>query len=426
MEIIILCDNVTNRLDYTLGFIFGDILGIRYKTSAEFTSGTASAWICYGNDKIPGTYHIRNTGLLNETSFRDECKVHVNGYGEDCVLFPTEDSDHSFDIFSAVFFLISRYEEYYPFAQDAYQRFPHTSSVAFKNGFLHYPMVNKWVMDLASKIEKRFPSFKKPAINFSYKATYDIDIPWQYRNKGILRGLGGWLKSPGIGRIKVLCKISEDPFYSFDFLKKLHSKFGISPLYFWLVAEKRGEFDKNVSPHKTEMKKLIKDHKDLSNGLHPSWHSYGDASIVLKEKRILESILGKSINASRQHYLRFRLPESFELLQSIGISEEYSMGYGTINGFRASTSTAFNWFNLKNNEEAKLRIHPFCFMDANSYYEQKQSPETSFNEMMAYYKACKKEGGTMITIFHNNFLGTGSAFSGWAGMYEKFIQEVHP
>lgn len=420
----VLCDNVTNRTVYTLNFIFNDVLRCNYKIIAEPIFTADIPVICYGTKSVEGAYHIFSTGLLSESSIRN-IETFAKGEGINTILFPSDAADHPFDVFSAVFYLLSRYEEYLPFSDDIYKRFPHTSSIAFRLGFLHYPLINKWINDLALHIQKRFPALKKPERTFFHLATYDIDLPWAFRNKGFFRNLGGWMRSPGIERIKVLLNLTPDPFYSFEFLEALHTKHNIQPAFFWLLAQNRGEYDKNVSPANKEMKQLIKEHSSRLNGLHPSWKSHDRPDILLQEKQVLEDLLGKKITASRQHYLRFRLPETYEILLRSGITDEYSMGYGTVNGFRASTSTPFYWFNLFANEETRLKVHPFCFMDANSFYEQRQSAEISFNELMHYYNVCKHEGGTFITIFHNNFLGTHKRFSGWKEMYERFIQEVH-
>jgi hypothetical protein len=100
------------------------------------------------------------------------------------------------------------------------------------------------------------------------------------------------------------------------------------------------------------------------------------------------------------------------------------MGYGSINGFRASISTPYYWYDLKREEKTSLLIHPFCFMDANSYYEQKISSENALDELMQYYQAVKSINGTMITIWHNNFLGINREFSGWREAYGKFISSI--
>lgn len=78
-------------------------------------------------------------------------------------------------------------------------------------------------------------------------------------------------------------------------------------------------------------------------------------------------IAGKTITKSRQHFIKMDLPETYEQLLRNGITGDYSMGSGSINGFRASTASAFYWYNLKTETVTQLKIHPFCFMDANSF-----------------------------------------------------------
>ena len=100
------------------------------------------------------------------------------------------------------------------------------------------------------------------------------------------------------------------------------------------------------------------------------------------------------------------------------------MGYGSINGFRASVASPFYWNDLEKEEKTNLFLHPFCFMDANSFFEQKFSPQQALDALRHYYNAIKSVNGTMITIWHNTFLGTEKLFAGWKEVYEKFISEV--
>ena len=100
------------------------------------------------------------------------------------------------------------------------------------------------------------------------------------------------------------------------------------------------------------------------------------------------------------------------------------MGYGTINGFRASITTAFFWYDLEKEEKSNLLIHPFCFMDANSFYEQKFSTGQTLEELISFYKAVKGVNGTLITVWHNPFLGTDNLYQGWREVYFKFLNKV--
>jgi hypothetical protein len=205
----------------------------------------------------------------------------------------------------------------------------------------------------------------------------------------------------------------------------LHEQFKLSPVYFFLVAKEKGKYDKNIDVTNTEYKELVQSiSSKYAVGLHPSWASGDIPSLLTKEKATLEQITSQTITFSRQHYIRFELPSTYRRLLALGLNNDYSMGYGSINGFRASIATPYYWYDLKSEEKTKLLIHPFCFMDANSYYEQKLSPDEAFEELMQYYNVTKSVNGTMVTIWHNNFLGTGEEFEGWKEIYQKFVSSL--
>jgi hypothetical protein len=44
---------------------------------------------------------------------------------------------------------------------------------------------------------------------------------------------------------------------------------------------------------------------------------------------------------------------------------------------------------------------------------------------MLLYNEIKMVNGTMITIWHNNFLGDDPGFEGWKEIYQQFINNLH-
>ena len=197
------------------------------------------------------------------------------------------------------------------------------------------------------------------------------------------------------------------------------------PRYFFLVAEKTGKYDRNILPGETALQVLIKHHADKYNiGIHPSWQSGDDPSLIKKEIETIEHIATIKVTASRQHFIRFTLPQTFRHLINAGIKEDFSMGYGSINGFRASVASPFHWYDLEKEETTYLLLYPFCYMEANSFHEQKQTPQQALEEMRSYRNEVKKVNGTLITIWHNTFLGTDNLFNGWREVYAQFVREI--
>jgi hypothetical protein len=425
--VLIYTHTTSPRLQYTCNFIFKELLGVDFAItidSEEFKNYDAVS-INYSSSAIKDKeFRIENCNLLFETEIKEQHPV-CFGIKDYKAIYGVKDGDFWFDIFAASFYLISRYEEYLPHTKDMYGRYAHENSLAFKEDFLQYPMVNIWVQDFAAEIRKKYSIFNIHCSMFKFVPTYDIDIAYSYKHKGLLRNIGGFLKSPSMERMKVLLGLQKDPFDAYSWLNTLHQQNKLTPIYFFLVAEKNGQYDKNILPHKDIMWKLVQRHaKKYAIGIHPSWQSGDDLSLLKKEKEYLTEMSEKNITASRQHYIRFNLPEGYQNLIDAGVTDDYSMGYGSINGFRASVASSFFWYDLKNEKQTGLRIHPFCFMDANSFYEQKFSASEADDELLHYFVECEEVNGTLITIWHNNFLGTDKKLAGWREMYERFVGEV--
>ncbi len=424
--LLIYSDITSSRLQYTCDFIFKEQFGIDYKITIDSESfrNHAGAKINYSNSRMEDVYTIQSQSLLFEQDIKEQtinC-VDLNNYK---AFFKTSDSDFPFDIFAAIFYLLSRYEEYLPHEKDMYGRFAHENSIAFKEGFLNKPVINIWLTDFSSSLKKFFPALTFKTKTFNFLPTYDIDIAYSFKHKGFIRNLGGFIKSPSLERLAVLAGLKKDPFDSFDFMDKLHTEFNLNPVYFFLVATSGSLYDKNISPYSNAMWQLIKRHaKKYRSGLHPSWRSNNNFSILLKEKKILETAGKMEVNISRQHYIKMSMPQTYQELIKAGIEADYSMGYGSINGFRASVASTFYWYDLTTEKTTSLQLYPFCYMDANSFYEQNLDAGQALEELQYYLNECKKVNGFFISIFHNNFLGTDKQFTGWKEMYTKFISQV--
>ena len=222
----------------------------------------------------------------------------------------------------------------------------------------------------------------------------------------------------------MLFNFKNDPSDIFNWLNELHNKYHLPSLYFILFASKKVEYDKNISIDNIHFKKLIKEQTEKNEfGIHPSWQSGDNEFLVQSEIQNLSKLINKDIIKSRQHYIRFKLPATFRKLIAAGIKTDYSMGYGSINGFRASYCLPYKWFDLGKNEKTNLTLVPFCYMDANAIFEQKYSPTEAGKELQHYYDIVKSVNGCLVTIFHNHFLTEQREWKGWRNMYEEFLKE---
>jgi hypothetical protein len=424
--------NNTPRLQYIVDFVNKELFDepIRITTDKAVFTSYDRPKINYSDEEFSASeFFIRRSSLLFETGIRMqeiEC-FELNYYK---AFFQTG-GDFPFDIFAASFYLLSRYEEYLPHEKDKYGRFAHSNSLAFKENFLQTPLVNIWLNDFKKTLREKFPDLRFHHSYFKFIPTYDIDIAYSYLNKGWRRNAGGLLKSIARGqwgmvndRIQVLFSGKKDPFDAYEWLDSLHLYCRMRAYYFFLVAKEQKEFDKNISPGNRSLQNLIRYHASgYTLGIHPSWQSGDDESLLREEIEWLQELIDRKVAYSRQHYIRLSLPETYRRLLNAGIEKDFSMGYGSINGFRASVAASFNWYDLEKETATDLLIFPFCFMDANAYYEQQLTTQQALHELMNYYHAVKKVNGLMVTIWHNNFLGTDPEFAGWKEVYEVFLKE---
>lgn len=423
-------EHTSPRLEYICNVLFKEQLGIDFMITNNVSELKENIIVNYSNQQLTiNAFQIIPHGLLFEKNIREQeiDTFRFNGIVNENVIafFKNKSSDFPFDIFSAAFYLLSRYEEYLPYEKDSYGRFSHQQSLAYQNEFLEIPLVNIWIQELKQALILKFKSiaFKEP--EFKTILSYDIDIAWSYKNKGLLRNIGGFLKNFDVDRFKVMLGLKKDPFDAFEFMDGLHKDIHTEIIYFFLVAQSISKYDKNISPENKQMKQLIHStSQKYKVGLHPSWKSNNYQTILNNEKEAIENICGKYISCSRQHYIQFKLPDTFDNLIKAGIEKDFSIGYGSINGFRASFAGSFYWYDLKKEQTTSLRLLPFCFMDANSFYEQYQDAKNTSIELMHYKTECQKVNGLFISIFHNNFLGTDKQFAGWAAMYAEFISQL--
>ncbi len=413
---LIYSEKITPRLQYIVNTLFAGNEVKLTDSSADFFNYDG-AKINYSKKRFSeDELLICPSGLLFESDIKSQ-KIYCSEWNGVKVFFQTH-GDIPFDIFSAAFYLLSRYEEYLPHKKDSYGRYAHGASLACKEEFLQLPLVNLWKQKFFEILRHKFSQLHLTEPTFSFQPTYDIDIAFAYQGKSWYRKLISKLKR------ETTIVNGKDVFDVYDWLDELHQQHHLSPTYFFLLADRRSKYDKNLSPKSNKLQDLIRrTAQQYKIGIHPSWQSFHDENLLKKELRRLVSISRKNISVSRQHYIQFVLPYTYRKLVEAGITDDYSMGYGSINGFRASYCSSFYWYDLMKEAQTSLLLHPFCYMEANSFFEQKFSAEEAAKELQQYHDSVKQVGGTLIIIFHNHFLTEQEQWKPWREMYQNFLKK---
>lgn len=419
------------RCDYVFDFIFNQKFGTEYRTTTDISVFELHGGekINYSDTKKGNDLFIKAIPLLWETDITKK-QISVGQKEQVTVLFQNDCDDLGFDIFSAVFYMISRYEEYLPFTPDEFGRFKAEDSIAFKNNFLQLPIVDTWLNILKTILENRFPSLQIRSSQFNAILTYDIDVAYKYRGRSWIRTIGSALKDilnlkmkEIIIRKKVLLKIQKDPWDVYEDLKETIEQNKLNSIFFFLLADKT-KHDRNLGYKNPLVKELINEIKTFSQiGIHPSFNTSSAPEKILIEKQRLENLSGKKITKSRQHYLKFGLPDTYNSLSAAGITEDYSMAFPGMAGFRAGTCTPFYFYNLKNESVAGLKIFPVTLMEG-SFMHPKYSPEKALPKILNLINEVKIAGGTFISIWHNHTISETDDYMGWKNVHDTMVENL--
>ncbi len=420
----------SNRLTYVLDWLFKERLQLNYCLIHDSSEAAAIPnCIFYGEVQQAGISVPSNTLIFATDITQQQPTIGV--WGDMPTIFADGVAGYTlpFDLFAAIFYLLSRYEEYYSYMPDKHDRYPASESILFQQGWLAEPVVDEWVTAFAGLLTEKTGIIITPKA-YSFLPSYDIDIAYSHAYKGIARIAGAYLRAIIKGdvyqiaeRTQVLKKKKTDPYDSFSWLRHLHKDCNYRPVYFILSALKTSAFDRNIHPRHPAMVRVIKQmDKDGDSGIHPSYFATNKV-LFEKERSTLEAITGHNVTLSRQHYIKLKMPDTYHLLVQCGITNDYSMGYGAYLGFRAGTGSSFLWYDIEKEQVSALRVHPFCFMDTTAHYELGLTTAQAFEALAGMAAQLKENNSTLVTIFHNFSLGTAREWQGWPEAYKQFMKQ---
>ncbi|MEE9408764.1 MAG: polysaccharide deacetylase family protein [Polaribacter sp.] len=425
----------THKITPRVRYIFKHILTRILLIPVDFTS-KVEEFVAYNGPKLTYTktplgneFFIKSNDLLFEQGVSD-LEINIQKWDTvPCFFITGPKSAIPFDIFAASFYLISRYEEYLPHVKDIHGRYTAEQSLAYKKRFLEKPVVDIWTYKLLAALKEKFPDYEYKNRSYEFISTVDIDNAFAYKHKSLVRSVGGFFNDlfkfrllNVWNRFAVVFKIKKDPFNTFDKILDVKKRYDIKTIFFFLVGDYT-TFDTNVSASKNKYRLLIKEMVDYARvGLHPSYFTMQNATLLKKEKERLQEITNMPVTRSRQHFLRFSLPETYQNLIDLEVAEDFSMGYASNVGFRASTCTPFYFYDLDFEIQTPLKVFPFALMDTTLNDYMKLTPKQSLGRIRDLKNEVKAVNGTFITLFHNETLSDYLRWKGWKRLYESMIK----
>jgi len=384
-------NNNLNERKYIIDILFNEFLGLEY--CIEIASGDYVIVLSNGEELT-----------IKDTFF--------NKYPMDFEYLKLENLPskiEELDIFSASFFMLTRWEEYVNKNRDSHNRFPATESLAFKQGFLDRPIVNESIEKLKKKLLKRDSNLKFKEQKWELFLTHDVDQLYFWKNKKQLAKLymGDIIKRRDIqlafNRVKeyflVKFKKGKDPFDTFDFLMDISETIDLKSRFYFMSGGVT-KYDNNYEIDDSRTISLIEKIKKRKHciGFHPSYNAYKDIEQFKKEKELLEKVIGQKVLEGREHYLRFEVPTTWQIWEDNGMKVDSTCGYADKEGFRCGTGNEFSVFNILTRKKLKLKERPLVVMDSTLFDYNGYSDEVAYKKIVLMRQYTQK----CTILWHNS------------------------
>jgi len=414
---LIFVDQVTERLKHTFDFVFK-----QHSYDYEFTndqsvfSTSTEIRLNYSEFRFEGIPQLIPSILLFSERIDYTLRIKQSSWnGCDC--FSINESN---DPFAAIFYVISRYEEYVIQKRDKHDRFQATDSMQFQFGWLQQQIVERWVEAIFSTYLPNEIHQLKATRLMKVIPSFDIDNTYAFKWKD------GWRKWISVAkdvllrnktRLSLRSNVANgsimDPYDTFKNIEEISTTY-LNTRVFWLLGD-YGEYDRNISWRDPRHQRLIRLMRQVAKiGLHPSYGSnYSDKKLFEEHTRI-NKITETKIVESRQHFLKVNLPHTYRRLIAEGFKRDYSMGFADQPGFRLGTAHPVYFFDLERNQASDYQLVPFVYMDGTFNEYLNYSVEASKPIVARLASEVKQYGGVFCFIWHNETIGNNGKWLGWS------------
>jgi hypothetical protein len=319
------------------------------------------------------------------------------------------------DIFSSIFFMLTRWEELLDEDYDKHGRVKAANSVSYKSDFLHRPVVNEYVEFLFNMLKCLNPAIERKNKSYKLYLTHDIDHieKWGSPKKAIVSSLSLILKKKQYqnGVINLLdyfltkLKVKKDPYNNFSWIMKLAEDIG-EKSHFYFMAGGNTKFDTNYNIRTEKFKKIIREIVERNHiiGFHPSYNTFNDLEAWSLELNRLKDSTNLSIDEGRQHYLRFSVKNTWAIWENNEMKVDSTLNYAEKEGFRCGTGDEYTLFDVINRKKLNLKERPLIFMDANHLpsYQPNIDTDLSIKKIESLISVSQKYNMDFTVLFHNS------------------------
>jgi len=208
------------------------------------------------------------------------------------------------------------------------------------------------------------------------------------------------------------------PYWNFKKIVSIEQKYdAVSSFYLIASPSDIKRFRYNVEDLEEELGNVTDQGCEI--GLHGGYYSCNDPQAIKSEKERLESVLGKKIIGYRNHYLQFKIPETWEILQDLGFTYDTTLGYNEGVGFRNGMCHPFKPYNLITEKSMDILEIPLIIMDV-SLFLQTKNFDMALSTAKKMIDTVEHLNGIITLNWHSNTFNCPFK-KDWERMYEKIL-----
>lgn len=297
--------------------------------------------------------------------------------------------------------LFTRKEEYRRRDLDRHDRFQYYMS---HNRGISTPQASRRLIEWGCHCE--YPE----AQPFAVCLTHDIDTLYKHfviKGYQITRALKKGDFS-GAARVIPQLRSKKLPLWNFGDIVTLEESYGACSSFYFLALEE-GDRAYAYAIEDLEQEMCMLQDRGWEVGLHGGCEAYHNLEALIREKRHLEKVLNREVTGYRNHYLKFRVPDTWELLEKAGFRYDTTLGYPDCVGFRNGMCHPFRPFNLNTNRELEILEIPLVIMDITLLFYMKLDMNQAWEQTVRLLETVEQHHGVITILWHNRHMAVDLA-----------------
>lgn len=292
--------------------------------------------------------------------------------------------------------LFTRKEEYSSSFFDQHDRFPHYMS--------QHPSIFKPRASIhlqRNGLQAEYPD-KQP---FAVCLTHDVDHIYQPTLSKGIQALACFRRghlSRGLEHI-AQARSKKLPWCNFKEILALEGKYGAHSSFYFMALDKDDPgYGYQITNLEHEMGMIADAGSEI--GLHGGYDACSHPDEIHKQKVALEKAYNQKIYGYRNHFLRFRIPDTWNYLCEAGFLYDSTLGYAGCAGFRNGMCHPFMPFNLTTGCEIPIWEVPLTIMDNTFYDYMKIDAIRAWKVTEHLIRTVEQYHGVITILWHNHTL----------------------